>query len=156
MKIKIQKFTKILLITSLIIGYSCSNINNQINPEDNELTLEEQQSSREFTSDEQQALDDCNNILNDPNFDGTVCCTLGPLTVSPGELLIYYHTNNYSPSSFSWEVLSGSITIMSDANSAEVKLKFGDDFAGGQIVARSVGIEAQEIQCSEAITITKK
>jgi len=154
MKTQFQKFTKTLLITCLIIGYSCSNDSNQPASEKEDLTSEEVELTSEEAelTPEEEALKDCEDKLNDPNFEGTVCCTLGSLTVSPGETSVYEHRNNFDPSTVTWEVLSGSITITSiSADTAEATLKFGDDFNGGRILATSEGA----VICSEWIDIAK-
>ncbi len=66
---------------------------------------------------------------------GTKCCISGALNAYPKDTLEYVYKNNLASPQINWQVIAGSISIISGKNSDTVKVVFGDDFDGGQIAA---------------------
>jgi hypothetical protein len=86
------------------------------------------------------------------NYSGTICCVTGSELANPGENLTYQYNSNIISSVFTWEIVSGSITIISGQNTSVVTLEFGNDFTTGVVLGRAVGDEI----CTESITINKR
>ena len=86
------------------------------------------------------------------NYSGTICCISGPELASPGESLSFEYSSNIINPVFTWEIISGSISIVSGQNTATVTLEFGDDFTTGEILGKGDGDEI----CSELFTINKR
>lgn len=83
---------------------------------------------------------------------GTICCVIGSDTAIPGDTLTYQYESNRNNTVFNWEIVSGSITIISGQNSAIVNIKFGDNFTNG--VVRCIGDGDQ--QCGESFIISQE
>jgi hypothetical protein len=90
---------------------------------------------------------------------GTCCDTDGRILVLPNQIYSYTYFNNTSsfanPNySINWEVLEGSITLISGQNSSEAKFKFGSDFTIGKISATGK-VDSSCCECNDVINITK-
>ncbi|WGK63592.1 hypothetical protein [Croceiramulus getboli] len=85
---------------------------------------------------EAEARIECEQAISDSK--GTVCCTLGAATASPGDLKTYEYNNNFNFIDVEWEILSGDITIVSEDDTfATAEVSFGPNFTGGTIKARA-------------------
>jgi|TARA_B110000967_G_scaffold174820_1_gene187198 hypothetical protein len=86
------------------------------------------------------------------NYSGTICCITGSELVNPGESLSFEYNSNIVNPVFAWEVISGSISIVSGQNTSTVTLEFGKDFTTGEILGKGDGNEI----CTESLTINKR
>jgi|GEM_PF-2641894 len=89
---------------------------------------------------------------NTTNYSGTICCVTGSDLVTPGETLSFDYNSNIINPVFTWEVVSGSITIISGENSPTITVEFGNDFTTGMIRGKAIGDEV----CTEVLTINKR
>lgn len=83
---------------------------------------------------------------------GTCCDVDGRILVVPNHTYTYTYETNNAITNIEWEVMSGSITIISGQNTPKVKLKFGADFTEGQIIAKGTGASAG---CDSNLNISK-
>jgi hypothetical protein len=98
------------------------------------------------------------------DYEGTICCVAGPEKASPDDTLFYsYHSNlPDSAMQYNWNVLSGSITLLSGQNTQIAKFIFGPDFTNGSIhgggksplPGDSTGVFAY--QCTTSLEVSKK
>src|SRR5690606_27440301 len=86
------------------------------------------------------------------NYSGIICCVSGSELASTGESLSFEYNSNINNPVFTWEIISGSISIVSGQNTATVTLEFGDDFTTGEILGKGDGDEI----CTESFTINKR
>lgn len=86
------------------------------------------------------------------NYSGTICCITGAELASSGESLSYEYNSNINNPVFTWEIISGSISIVSGQNTSTVALEFGNDFTTGKILGKG---DSDEI-CTELFTINKR
>jgi hypothetical protein len=82
---------------------------------------------------------------------GTACCVSGFLKAAPGQTLSYEYYSNIENAAITWNVMSGSITIVSGQHTPVVTVKFGRNFTTGQLVGKATGTGRT---CSEALEIT--
>jgi hypothetical protein len=111
---------------------------------------------------EQKPLDDPSYYDEDGNCEqsrGTCCDTDGRILVIPNETYTYTYSNNTvnvtDPNyKIIWEVLEGSIVLISGQNSSEAKFKFGSEFTTGKI--RATGkVTNGCCECSNTIYVSK-
>jgi hypothetical protein len=90
---------------------------------------------------------------------GTCCDTDGRILVVPNQTYTYTYFNNTvnvtDPNyTINWEILEGSIELISGQNSSEAKFKFDSNFTTGKI--RATGkIDGGCCECQNTIEISK-
>lgn len=90
---------------------------------------------------------------------GTCCDTDGRILVVPNQIYTYTYFNNTASETnpnytINWEVLEGSITIISGQNTSEATFKFNSDFTTGKISATGK-INEGCCECQDTIEISK-
>lgn len=110
-------------------------------------------------SNDDESTDDSNNETSKlvcgediSNYSGTTCCVTGSELASPGESLSFEYNSNIINPVFTWEIISGSISIVSGQNTSTITLEFGSDFTTGEILGKGDGDEI----CTELFTINKR
>ncbi len=97
----------------------------------------------------------CNlKYIND--YGGTTCCISGPILASPGDTLNFQYNSNLPDSGLivRWQVVDGSLNLLSGQNTQNVKFIAGDDFNGGKI--SGYGSMDSAYVCTDELTIIKK
>jgi hypothetical protein len=90
---------------------------------------------------------------------GTCCDTDGRIFVVPNQIYTYTYFNNTANATdpkytINWEVLEGSIVLLSGQNTSEAKFKFNTNFTKGKI--RATGKVADSCcECQSTIEISK-
>lgn len=106
------------------------------------------------TKEEIAAQNKCEEAINNATTNGGVaCCVLGKLKAAPGDTAEYTYNSSFTNKTYNWTIVSGDITIISGENSKTVKVKFGDNFTGGEIVG--LGDNQEGRKCSDSIEVTK-
>ncbi|MEO9966728.1 MAG: IPT/TIG domain-containing protein [Reichenbachiella sp.] len=83
-------------------------------------------------------------------FSGNVCDIYGPNTASPGDQLVYEHESNNENETFTWEVISGDMQIISGAGTEFVGVEFGSEFDGGSLSVTGTS----DIECGNVLDIS--
>jgi len=111
------------------------------------------------SNDDDESTDDSNNETSElvcgediSNYSGTICCVTGSELASPEEILSFEYNSNIINPVFTWEIISGSISIVSGQNTSKITLEFGSDFTTGEILGKGDGDEI----CTELFTINKR
>lgn len=114
------------------------------------------------SKEEQKPIDESIYFDQDDNCgqsSGTCCDTDGRILVLPNQIYSYTYFNNsssfvYPNYSINWEVLEGSIVLISGQNTSEAKFKFNTNFTTGKI--RATGKVADGCcECQNTIEISK-
>jgi len=126
-----KQTTYLLLSVFITLTISCSN--------DDKSSSENNDESSEL-------------VCGEDSYPGTICCVTGSELASPGEKLSYEYNSNINGPVYDWEIVSGSITIVSGQNTSTITLEFGEDFTTGEIHGKADGDEV----CTELFTINKR
>ena len=88
------------------------------------------------------------------NYSGTICCVTESSVVGEEKRSSYEYDSNKCNSVFTWEVYSGSISIVSGQGTSIVTVEFGDDFTTGGIIGLGTG--DLDLSCSVLFPISKE